>query len=53
MAVVINEFEGVTEPADTAASPQSSGGTRPRIKPIELSQALARLGHRYARVRAH
>lgn len=54
MAVVINEFEAVAEPAQ-AKSPDAAGAAEPggKLTPAELRRPLQILVARRARLRAH
>lgn len=52
MAVVINQFEAVSEPA--ATKDDGNTGTAPKtIMPAELRRPMHRLGTRALRLKAH
>jgi hypothetical protein len=55
MPVVINEFEVVSEPAQSAAAPAAPANDKPKPKldPVALEAPLARLQDQALRVFAH
>ncbi|WP_310497515.1 hypothetical protein [Sandarakinorhabdus sp.] len=55
MAVVINQFEAVADPATAApAAAAPAGGSAPQhIEPQQLRRPLARLAQRAQRLSAH
>lgn len=52
MAVVINEFEAIAEPAQERRG-EDKGGAPAKIEPAALRVPLRRVAERHARLRAH
>lgn len=53
MAVVINEFEAVSEPGQEKKGEGSAEGAPKKLEAAELRPPLRRLATRHARLRAH
>ena len=53
MAVVINEFEAVAEPAPARTGDAGAPGPRDKLTPAELRRPLQILVARRARLQAH
>jgi hypothetical protein len=53
MAVVINEFEAVAEPAPAKSGEAGASEARAKIEPAELRRPLRLLAARRSRVWAH
>lgn len=53
MAVVINEFEAVSEPGQEKKAEKGGDGTPQKIEVAQLRSPLRRIAQRQARLRAH
>jgi hypothetical protein len=53
MAVVINEFEAVSEPGQEKRADKGAEGAPVRIEAAQLRPPLRRIAQRHVRLRAH